>query len=272
MATGSELFLTAWAAAAVLMLAMWIWQYRSCNAGIVDIAWAFFTPLVATWLILADDIDNAARQFLLILMALGWGWRLAYYLFGRVMNEEEDGRYRYMREHSGRYAQPVMFVFFQVQATWTLLFALPFWAASRNTSPGINWLDIAGFSIWLTAILGEWLSDRQLSQFKKEVQDRSRICDRGLWRYSCHPNYFFEWLQWFAFVLIGFGSDKWWLTILGVVIMYIFITRVTGIPWTEQQSLRSKGDAYQAYLNTTSRFFPLPPGLTGKHTALDGRK
>ncbi len=255
----STIFLVAWAASGLIMFLLWLQQVRSRNAGVVDVAWAFLTPLVGCWLILADDIENGARQYIIILLALIWGIRLGLYLHKRVSSETEDGRYRYMREYCGKYAQPVMFVFFQLQATWTLLFALPFWAASRNTAASLNWLDYAGITVWLIALSGEWLSDRQLASFKKKTRDRSLVCQEGLWHYSRHPNYFFEWLHWWAYVLIGYGSDYWILSWSGLIVMYVFITRITGVPYVEQQSLRSKGDAYRAYQQTTSSFFPMPP-------------
>jgi steroid 5-alpha reductase family enzyme len=255
----TTIFFCAWGAAALLMFIMWMLQYRTNNAGIVDVTWAFFTPAIGVWLILADGMENQVRQYLVIALALTWGIRLGLYLHKRVSNESEDGRYRYMREYCGKYAQPVMFVFFQFQATWTLLFALPFWAASRHVGPGLGILDFLGVGIWLIALAGEWLSDRQLAQFKTRRQDRSLVCNEGLWKYSRHPNYFFEWLHWWAYVFLGYGSDYWWLCWTGLLVMYVFITRITGIPYVEQQSLRSKGDAYRDYQQTTSSFFLLPP-------------
>lgn len=253
------IFLVAWGASALIMLLLWAWQCKTHNAGIVDVAWSFLTPLVGLWLILADELANGLRQWLIIALALLWGFRLGWYLYQRVSREVEDGRYRYLREYCGARAQGVMFIFFQMQATWTLLFALPFWAASRNTSPGLGWLDLLGVLVWLVAMLGEITSDRQLHKFRKDKANRGRVCNIGLWRYSRHPNYFFEWLQWWAFVLIGFGSGLWWLTWLGLVVVYVFITRITGVPYTEQQALRSRGDAYRAYQQSTNRFFPWPP-------------
>ena len=254
-----EIFLLAWAVAALIMLLLWGWQYKSENAGIVDVAWAFMTPLAGLWLILADEVAGGWRQWLIMALASFWGFRLGVYLYGRVSNEVEDGRYRYLREYCGKRAQPVMFVFFQMQATWTLLFALPFWAASRNSSAGLGWLDLLGVLIWLLAMAGEIASDQQLHRFRTDKANQGRVCNVGFWRYSRHPNYFFEWLQWWAFVFIGYGSDLWWLTWTGLVVVYVFITRITGVPYTEQQAIRSRGDAYREYQQSTSMFFPWPP-------------
>ncbi|MGY8814608.1 MAG: DUF1295 domain-containing protein, partial [Gammaproteobacteria bacterium] len=92
----SQIFIYAWGVSALFMLLMWILQYRSKNAGIVDVVWSFLTPIVGVWLILADEVANGLRQYIIIILALIWGLRLGTYLFYRVTNEIEDGRYRYM--------------------------------------------------------------------------------------------------------------------------------------------------------------------------------
>ena len=257
--TMTTIFLTAWAVSAFIMLLLWMLQYKTENAGTVDVAWSFLTPAVGVWLILADDIQNNLRQWLIISLALIWGVRLGSFLYKRVMNEVEDGRYRYLREYCGKHAQLAMFVFFQIQASWTLLFALPFWAASRNINPELGLLELCGLINWLVAMVGEVISDRQLHKFRMNKENKGKVCNIGFWNYSRHPNYFFEWLQWWAFVLIGYGSDYWWLTWTGLIVMYVFITRITGVPYTEQQSIRSRGDAYREYQTTTNMFFPFPP-------------
>lgn len=255
----TAIFLYAWAVSAIVMLLLWIVQIKTENAGTVDVAWSFLTSLVGIWLIFADGIEAGTREWMVSAMALFWGFRLGSYLYIRVMNETEDGRYRYLREYCGKYAHLVMFIFFQIQATWTILFALPFWAAARNANPEIGILDFLGLFIWLMAIAGEVISDRQLHRFRLNNANKAKVCNIGLWRYSRHPNYFFEWMQWWAFVVIGFGSDYWWLTWTGLIVVYVFITRITGVPYTEQQSIRSRGDAYRHYQKTTSMFFPMPP-------------
>ncbi len=255
----STIFLSVWAVSAVVMLVLWAIQYKTENAGTVDVAWSFLTPLVGVCLILSDETENGLRQWIIITLALIWGFRLGSFLYKRVMNEIEDGRYRYMREYCGKHAQLVMFIFFQIQASWTLLFALPFWAASRNVSSEFGLLDVCGLLIWCVAIAGEVISDNQLHRFRMNSENKGKVCNIGLWRYSRHPNYFFEWLQWWAFVLIGYGSDYWLLTWTGLLVIYVFITRITGVPYTEQQSIRSRGDAYRQYQKTTNMFFPMPP-------------
>ena len=235
----TTIFLYAWIVSAAIMFVLWAIQIKTNNAGTVDVAWSFLTPLVGCWLILADEVNAGARDWMVIFLAMFWGVRLGSYLYKRVMNEAEDGRYRYLREYCGKQANLVMFIFFQMQATWTILFALPFWAASRNINPELSLLDGLGIMIWLVAIFGEIITDNQLHKFRMNQENKGKVCQVGLWRYSRHPNYFFEWLQWWAFVLIGYGSDYWWLTWTGLIVMYVFITRITGVPYTEQQSIRS---------------------------------
>ena len=119
-----------------------------------------------------------------------------------------------------------------------------------------EWL---GCALWLVALGGETLADRQLAAFKDDPANRGKVCDSGLWRYSRHPNYFFEWLVWVSFFLFALPSPWGWTTIFAPALMLFFLLRVTGIPYTEQQSLRSKGDAYRAYQRVTSPFIPWFP-------------
>jgi len=243
MSYGNEL-LTAWIGAALVMATFWWIQKRNHVAGVVDVVWAFGTAVVAVGLIAATSPSPTQRDVLLGLLIGIWGVRLGVHLFKRLRVETEDGRYAAMKRSLGESrVQPVMFLFFQIQAIWALMFALPVAAASLAPRPGLDALDIAGAVVWLIAIGGEWLSDHQLARFRTDTRNKGRVCRDGLWRYSRHPNYFFEWLHWPAYALIGYGSPYWWVTIAGIVVMGLFLNYVTGIPFTEQQALRSRGDA-----------------------------
>ncbi|MGB0722592.1 MAG: DUF1295 domain-containing protein [Gammaproteobacteria bacterium] len=246
-----------WLGAALLMLALWVVQWRTRNAGIVDVAWALGTGVLGVVFAL-DAAGDDSRGLLLAAMIGFWGLRLGLHLWRRVSSESEDGRYRYMREHLGERVQPAMFVFFQVQALWALMFALPVWAAAAAGRPP-DLLDALGLVVFVVAIGGESIADAQLAAFRKDPANKGKVCDRGLWRYSRHPNYFFEWLHWFAYPLIAWGAPWWWVTVAAIPVMLVFLLKVTGVPWTEQQSLRSRGDAYRRYQQRTSVFIPLPP-------------
>jgi len=139
------------------------------------------------------------------------------------------------------------------------LFSLPFAVvATRETDPAPAQILLAAL-LWLLCVGGEALADRQLARFRAEPANRGRTCRAGLWAWSRHPNYFFEWLHWFAYPLLAFGHPQWWLALAGPVLMLLFLYRLSGIPWTEQQSLRTRGDDYRRYQAQVSAFIPLPP-------------
>ncbi len=258
----SHPILQSWLVVAVLMLLLWFYQLRSRNAGIVDVAWAWLTACVAVYFCLAADTGEDNRRYLLAIMMLLWGVRLGTYLGRRVIGQEEDGRYAYMREYCGKSAPVAFLVFFQLQATWVILFALPAWAAMQAQRSFPDWLDLAGVLIWIIALAGEIVADRQLHAFRQQPENRGKVCNTGLWRYSRHPNYFFEWIHWFAYLAIGYLSPYWWINWLAIPLILFFLLKLTGLPYTEQQAIRTRGEAYLAYRRGTSAFIPMPPHST----------
>jgi len=241
----------------VLMTAGWLWQRRHRNAGIVDVLWAFCLAASAAWLAVEGTGAILPRVLLAMLGAL-WGLRLALHLWRRTSREPEDGRYRYLREHwHGN--QLKFFGFFQLQASLVALFALPFLAVAQNPAaePGI-WTLLA-VAIWVISVTGESVADRQLARFRANPANRGRTCREGLWRYSRHPNYFFEWLHWLCYVALSVGSPQAWLSGVGPLLMYVFLRWVSGIPFTEAQALRNRGADYRSYQQQTPMLFPWFP-------------
>jgi len=251
----------------ILMAALWAWQRKSGRADWVDFAWAALIGLLAVTYALVGD-GSTEKRVLAALVAGTWSFRLAYHLFRRLSShDDEDGRYQAMREHWGARANFWLFWFFMVQALVAWLFALPAWVVANDPDAALDAWVFAGVAFWLVSLAGESIADRQLAAFKAGPGDghddghvnRRKVCNVGLWRYSRHPNYFFEWLHWFSYPLIALGAPNGWLAWLGPVVMLLFLYRVSGIPYTEKQSLRSRGEAYREYQRTTSAFFPLPP-------------
>jgi steroid 5-alpha reductase family enzyme len=172
---------------------------------------------------------------------------------------EEDGRYRAMRTRWAANFMVEMFKFFQLQAVSVVFLGAAFLAVSLNPAPALHPFELAGAALWLLALSGEALADAQLAAFKRHPANRGRVCDAGLWRYSRHPNYFFEWLVWVAFFVFALGSPWGWIGIIGPASILYLLLRVTGIPMNEEQNLRSRGDAYRRYQQTTSAFVPWFP-------------
>jgi steroid 5-alpha reductase family enzyme len=113
--------------------------------------------------------------------------------------------------------------------------------------------------VWCVAIGGESLADTQLARWRREPSNRGRTCRKGLWKCSRHPNYFFEWIHWWTYVILGATAAHGWVTLLGPALMLMFLYRVTGIPYTEAQALKSRGEDYRQYQKTVSAFFPWFP-------------
>lgn len=243
--------------ATAIMCAVWCLQWRTSNAGYVDVAWALMLGTAALsfgWLASGDIVT---RAMVAVLGGL-WGFRLGLHLLHRVLREPEDGRYRFLRLHWQGH-QGKFFVFFVFQAGLTVLFAAPMLAAAQNPLP-LGWPQLLiAMLIWVISLAGESIADAQLDRFRTHPANRGKTCRDGLWRYSRHPNYFFEWLHWFTYVVLGIGSPLFWLTWIGPIVMLVSLNWVTGIPFVEAQSLRSRGDDYRDYQRTTSRFIPWMP-------------
>ena len=256
----SGLLLSGAAVAAVLMLVLWLVQRARRDAGIVDVGWSAGVGLVAIlYALLADG--PPVRRALVGVLAAAWSFRLAgYLLVDRVLRAtEEDGRYRRMREWAGERADFVFLVFFEAQAALVVLFSVPLLVAMRHPSPHVGVRELLAVAVWIVSVAGESLADRQLARFRADPANRGKTCRGGLWRYSRHPNYFFEWLHWWTYVVLGIGAPAGWLTLTGPVVMLVFLLRVTGIPYTEAQAVRSRGEDYREYQRTTSAFFPWFP-------------
>ncbi|MGE5234824.1 MAG: DUF1295 domain-containing protein [Acidobacteriota bacterium] len=251
-----------WLTVAVMMAVLWLVQKATDDAGIVDVGWSAGLGVIAVLAAFLLDADPS-RRLLVALLAGVWSLRLAgYLLVNRVLGRPEDGRYRTLRARWGAAAQRNFFVFFQAQAALDVVFALPFLFAMANPRPLLGVVDLLGIGVWTVAVVGEAMADAQLARFRSDPTNRGRTCRRGLWRVSRHPNYFFEWLHWWAYVALAFPGPGWWVALLGPALMLLFLFKVTGIPATEAQALASRGEEYRDYQRTTSVFVPWFPART----------
>jgi steroid 5-alpha reductase family enzyme len=241
-----------------LMTTMWLIQLRTKNAGIVDVAWGAGIGVVGSFFALTSSGDASRKVLLATLIAL-WAIRLTSYLFLRVVGHAEEGRYATLRTTWGAAANRRLFWFFQLQAATVVLFAWPVMLAAQSEWPLFAASDYIAIAIWILGVGGVALSDAQLAAFKRTTTDRRAVCNVGLWRYSRHPNYFFEWLHWWSYLLLALGNPWWLLAAITPLLLLYFLLYVTGIPPTEAQAIASRGDAYRAYQRTTSPFIPWLP-------------
>jgi steroid 5-alpha reductase family enzyme len=239
----------------VLFTLTWIWQLRTRNAAIVDTVWsASFPALAMAYFVLVDGYTP--RQLLILFMVVIWGMRLALFLLSRTIGEPEDARYTALRKEWGVNQNVLMLRFFYFQAALALILSVPFALINLNTDPSLKLIEWMGVGIWGLGLLGESLSDHQLRKFKSKPENKGKVCDQGLWYYSRHPNYFFEWLIWVAYFVIALGSAWGWVSIICPMLMLYFLLKVTGIRYTETHLLKSRGRAYEEYQRTTSAFVP----------------
>jgi steroid 5-alpha reductase family enzyme len=246
--------LISFAAVSAIMIIIFLWAKAIRNNGIVDIFWAFnFLVIAAIIYFLADG--NPVRIKLVTGLASLWSLRLGTYLLIRVGShlKVEEGRYKALREE---WSDTVFFFFFQGQALSNVMLAIPYFLIALNPDPQIHTLEYIGAALWLLAIIGEGLSDYQLAAFKKNPANKGKVCQDGLWNYSRHPNYFFQLMIWVSVFIMALPSPYGWIAIICPLSIGYLIFKVTGIPMTEEQAVRSKGELYKEYQRTTSAFVP----------------
>lgn len=244
----------------VVMFLVWLWQRHSRNASAVDVAWTFGVGAGAIAACALGDGDETRRLVVALLYGI-WSLRLGVHLaWDRLfVHREEDGRYAMLREEKGENWNTWALMFFAAQAVFVVLFTIPALALAFDPRPFGLPLDYAAIGIWVGALTGEAVADRQLAKWRSNPENRGKTCRAGLWHYSRHPNYFFEWLHWFAYLALAIGGALWWLPLAHVAVVLFLILFMTGIPYTEQRALKTRGDDYRAYQRSTSPFIPWFP-------------
>jgi steroid 5-alpha reductase family enzyme len=242
-----------------MMLILWVIHLLIKNAAIVDFGWAAGLALLAISYAISGP-GFVTRKWMIAVMAGIWGLRLAtYLLFTRVIGKPEEGRYVQLRE-DWKTNLPLRFLFFfEFQALLDVALSMPFLLACLNAHTPLGPAEYVGAGLWLVAMAGEALADQQLHNFKNNPANKGKTCDVGLWKYSRHPNYFFEWLIWMAFATFAITAPWGLLGLLSPALILYFLPGVTGIPATEAQALRTRGDEYRAYQQRTSAFVPWFP-------------
>ena len=248
------------AVAFTLFTLTWLLSLKLNNFSFVDVTWSYALAVIAPFYAAFGE-GLSQRKLIALTMALLWSLRLGTYLFIRVKKHHphEDVRYEVLREKWQSQLARNFFFFFQAQAVLIVLLSVPVLLACTNSAPQLGIIEWIGFGLWLLGIGGEALSDAQMQRFKSDPQNKGKVCQIGLWRYSRHPNYFFESVVWWGFWLFACGSSWGWITFYAPAMILYFLLRVTGIPLTEECAVKSKGDAYREYQRTTSAFVPWWP-------------
>ncbi len=246
----------------IFVVAWWL-ALKWDNYSIVDAVWALSIGLVGVCWLAAGEVS--LKIIVAGIMLLLWSLRLGLHLERRIRkaHPEEDARYRKLREvWEGRVPQ-AFFWFFQAQAISVLLLALPFLFIGLDSESSWSFWESAGLAVAIIGIIGEGVADAQMTRFKSGNPSHREICQTGLWRYSRHPNYFFESVIWIGFYTYACGSAWGWTTFHAPAIITFLLLKVTGIPPTEASAVQRKGDAYRHYQKTTSAFIPWPPKRLG---------
>jgi steroid 5-alpha reductase family enzyme len=241
----------------LVMTALWLLGIRNRNFSYVDVGWsANFALLALVYATFAGGWPT--RKWIIAAMFALWSLRLAGHLAKRIVGEPEEGRYVELRRRWAANLNRKFFAFFQLQALLNVVLAVPLLIAAVNPEPQLHVLEAVGVAIWLIGLIGESLADGQLAAFKRDASNHGKVCDVGLWRYSRHPNYFFEWTIWIGYAVFALASPWGWLALAMPALMLHFLINVTGVKATEEQALRSKGEPYREYQRRTSMFVPLP--------------
>lgn len=243
---------------ATLMLVTWLVSLALKNASIVDIVWGFGFVAVA-WAVRLSADGLAARQNLLVALTSVWGLRLTGYLFWRNHGKGEDFRYRAMRKKWGpRFGLISLGTVFALQGTIMFVVSLPVQLGQQRVAPDVGWLAWTGVGVWAVGLFFEAVGDAQLARFKADPANAGKVMDRGLWRYTRHPNYFGDACVWWGIALVAaeVPVGRWGL--VGAAVMSLFLRRVSGVTLLEK-SLVKRREGYAEYVARTSAFVPLPP-------------
>jgi steroid 5-alpha reductase family enzyme len=254
MTTGQVLLMNA-GVICLAMITLWLISLRLKDASIVDIFWGVGFVLVAwaTFAVTPRDL----RSLLLVAMTSIWGTRLAAYLAWRNHGKGEDARYRAMRDYRGEsFWWFSLLSVFGLQGAVMWIVSLPVQVGLASASP-LGVLNGLGVAIWAIGFFFEAVGDYQLARFKMDPSTKGQVMDRGLWRYTRHPNYFGNALIWWGIFLVSASTTNFWL-VVSPILMTFLLLKVSGVALLER-SLASRSTDYQDYIRRTNSFIPWFP-------------
>lgn len=248
----------------VIMSGAWLIRHRTGNSGWVDTVWTAGVGVVGIGAsLLLPPHDFPPREMIVAVLIALWAARLGMHIAARAASMPDDPRYAKLAQDWGDAAPRRMFVFLQQQALGSVPLVLSVYLAAKNPAPVLRAQDYIGVAILLIAVIGEGIADGQLRRFRADPANRGKVMDRGLWSWSRHPNYFFQWLGWLAWPVIAIdlsgGYLYGWLALIAPAVMYWILRHASGVPPLEEHMERTRGAAFKDYQRRTSVFFPAPP-------------
>lgn len=237
-----------------VMFISWLISQKLNYYSLVDVVWSYGIGLVS--IIFACVSSGAlSKKLIAVTLALFWSIRLGTHLAIRLKSHFpiEDSRYSGLKE---KWSKSKFLFFFLFQGVSQVLFSLPFLLLAQDPESAISGVSILGISIFAVGFVGESVADSQLNEFRLRPENKVKVCDVGLWKYSRHPNYFFEWVIWCGAAIAVMSSPSGYFAFVSPMLMFLTLNFLTGVPAAEEQSLKSKGALYAEYQKKTNRFFP----------------
>lgn len=254
----ADVLLATAAAVVVVMLVTWLFSVAWRDASIVDPVWPFGFVVIG-WVARLVADGNPTRQWLLVAMVTVWGLRLSGYLAWRKRGAPEDFRYQAMRRHHGdRFALISLVTVFATQGLLMWVVSLPVQLGQVRVDPDLGVLAFVGIALWLVGVVFETVGDAQLARFKADPANAGQVMERGLWRYTRHPNYFGDACVWWGIALVAAETGIGAIGLVGALIMNVLLVRVSGVPLLER-SMAKRRPGYAEYVRRTSSFIPRPP-------------
>ncbi|EIC23217.1 DUF1295 domain-containing protein [Thiorhodovibrio frisius] len=241
-----------------LLLAMfgWLVSIRKQDVSIVDSMWSLFFLLMTLIYVASAEALGGRASLMLFLVAL-WAMRLSVFITLRNWGEPEDRRYQAIRrDNEPNFWIKSLYIVFGLQAILAWVISLPLLGATLSPAP-LNWLDLAGVLVWLFGFGFEAIGDQQLASFKADARNTGQVMDRGLWRYTRHPNYFGEACLWWGFGLLALAGGAWW-SLIGPALVTFLLLRVSGVKLLESD-IGERRPAYADYIRRTNAFLPGRP-------------
>jgi len=256
--TVSTLILAGFVLVFILVTMTWLLGKKIRNYSIIDATWSLSFALQAALFYFLSNGDSVRKIMAFIVLGL-WSLRLGLYLTKRIAGHHPhvDSRYEQLQNEYGDNYHFRFYLFYLMQALSVSLLTVPFVFVFQNKT-GVTMVEWAGLGLWCLSLAGESIADYQMNTFKMHPENKGKSCNVGLWKYSRHPNYFFESLIWWGFYLLFLGSGIWWGIYAPLIILHLLLN-VTGVPPSEAQALKNRGEDYRRYQAKTSKFVPWFP-------------